>query len=133
MSPANLPPMSPGTTSDAVTITVKGISGKPGATFDSMVGGLPPGVCVVFPDEHPTNCSYGLSDPYNVASGGTVTKSFKLKADASAFPGPIMANVDVCDTTSWDCKYWTLNGGIGSAGGFANAFIRHQSISRRVR
>ena len=40
-----------------------------------------------------------------------------------------MANVDICDTTSWDCKYWTLNSGIGSSGGFANVFLSSSFVS----
>ncbi|MBT5993724.1 MAG: hypothetical protein HOG69_05055, partial [Thaumarchaeota archaeon] len=109
MSPGNLPPISPSSTSDTVTMTVNGISGKPGATFDTMVSGLPFGVGVIFPDESSSVKPSGLSDEFTVSSGGTISKTFQLKAESYAYPGPIFATVDVCDTATWVCEYFTLN------------------------
>ena len=129
MSPTNLPPVNPGSNSDTVTITVNGVSGKAGDTFDSMISGLPPGVGVKFTDEGDTvHFGGGLSQVYKIGSGGTNTKSFQLVTTSAAPPGPFMVNVDVCNHSTWDCKFFTLNGGILSAGGFASVFLSDKFV-----
>ena len=125
MSPENLPVISPGTTSDTVTMTANGIAGKGSNTVDVCVWGLPMGVGVIFPDESSSIDPDMCSDEFTVPAGGTLSKSFQLKADSFAFPGPIMGAVDICNTSTWECKLFTFNGGISapSGSGFASVFL----------
>ncbi|KFM15738.1 IPT/TIG domain protein [Marine Group I thaumarchaeote SCGC RSA3] len=125
MSPENLPVISPGTTSDTVTMTANGIAGKGSNTVDVCVWGLPMGVGVIFPDESSSLDPDMCSDEFTVPAGGTLSKSFQLKADSFAFPGPIMGSVDICNTSTWECKLFTLNSGISapSGSGFASVFL----------
>lgn len=125
ISPENLPAIEPGNTSDVVTMTANGIAGKGSNTVDTCVWGLPSGVGVIFPDESSSIDLDNCSEEFTVPAGGTLSKSFKLKADSFAFPGPIMGSVDICNTSTWECKLFTLNGGISapSGSGFANVFL----------
>ena len=114
--PDFLSPVEIGTSSDTATITVNVLSGKDlsdcaiTGTVDVVMFGMPPGVTAALDPTDKTDIPPSGSTEYEVlpevslaiSPGGFNSTNLFFAADASAFPGPFEAFVEVfCSTTDF--------------------------------